>query len=76
MGCMDSDLGTNFLTTEHWKTLRAIVAEFLGTALLCFLGVGSCLNWTHSTDHDQLIRIGLTFGLALVGIVYVRHTLL
>jgi len=52
------------------KNGKAIMAEFLGTMILVFVGLGSCLNWTHSTDHDQLIRIGLSFGLVLAAIIY------
>ena len=65
------EMGDNICTSNSWKTLKAILAEFLGTALFVFIGVASCLNWTHTTDHDQLIRIGLTIGLGLAGIIYV-----
>jgi len=57
-------------TAENWKTVRTILSEYFGTALFVFIGLASCINWTHKADPDQLIRIGLAFGLGLSGIIY------
>jgi len=72
-----TDLSRMGTGSEYFNmdNLRCLMAEFLGTAILVFTGLASCLNWTHAVDHDQLIRIGLTFGLTLAGIIYVSLNL-
>ncbi|KAM9319875.1 aquaporin-2-like [Gastrophryne carolinensis] len=46
---------------------RAVVAEFLGTLLFVFFGLGSALQWPSSLP--TVLQISLTFGLAIATLV-------
>jgi len=69
-GCFDSNDQSSFYNSDNCKLIRSVIAEFIGTAIFVLCGLASCLNWTHEVDHDQLIRIALTFGFALTSVVY------
>jgi len=78
-----------FTKSSFWK---ALLAEFLGTLLLVFIGCASCVRYNLSdpdlppptadpTDtplvkclpdgnHDKIVQISLTFGLAVATIVW------
>jgi len=42
-----------------WK---ALLAEFLGTLILVFVGCGSCTNWG---DGTSIVQISLAFGITV-----------
>jgi len=57
---------------------RMLLAEFVGTLLLVFIGCGSCLNWASGNqppvigwDQPTTVQIALTFGLAVATIAQV-----
>ncbi len=46
-----------------WK---ALLAEFLGTLILVFVGCGSCLNWDgNDGDGPSIVQISLAFGITV-----------
>ncbi|CAI9557417.1 unnamed protein product [Staurois parvus] len=46
---------------------RAVLAEFLGTLLFVFFGLGSALHWPSAVP--TILQIALTFGLAIATLV-------
>lgn len=53
------------------KIWRMLTAEFLGTAMLLFVGCGSTI-WLKGLDSSDVIKIALTFGFAIATLVQVR----
>lgn len=51
------------------KTYAALLAEFLGTLLLVFIGCGSGTNW--GDGSGSIIQISLAVGFTLASIVQV-----
>lgn len=46
-----------------WK---ALLAEFLGTLVLVFIGCGSCLNWdAPEGPGPSIVQISLAFGITV-----------
>lgn len=56
---------------KTWKFWKALVAEFVGTFILLFLGAPSCLGgkWD-SVDKAELVSISLTFGITVATVVW------
>ncbi|XP_049821553.1 aquaporin AQPAe.a isoform X2 [Aethina tumida] len=61
-----SILGLNEITDSP-KIWKAIIAEFLGTLLLVYVGCGSCLNVAN--EKPTYVQIALTFGLTVATLV-------
>ena len=56
------------------RSMRAYVAEFLGTFILCFIGAGSICAHSLSGGQVGLVGVALAHGLALaVGITALGH---
>lgn len=61
---MSEYLGTNELK-EYPSLLKALVAEFLGTMILVFVGCGSCIgNWTDDYAPSK-VQIAFCFGITV-----------
>lgn len=54
------------------KIWRMLAAEFLGTAMLLFVGCGSTM-WFKGLDSSDVIKIALTFGFIIATLVQVRY---
>jgi aquaporin-4 len=53
---------------QFWK---AVIAEYLGTLLLVFMGCSVCLDgWQTGTAVVTIVQISLTFGLAVATVVW------
>ncbi|XP_032821344.1 aquaporin-1 [Petromyzon marinus] len=48
---------------------RAVFAEFLATAALVALGIGSTLRWGRADGSVDVVRVSLAFGLAVATLV-------
>lgn len=48
---------------------RAILAEFIGTLFLTFIGCGSCIGWDDNYS-PTMVQISLAFGLAVATMVW------
>ena len=56
------------------KTLRPLVAEFIGTFFLCFAGVAAIVSETYRAGSVGLIGIAFAYGIAMaVGISATAH---
>jgi MIP family channel proteins len=53
-------------TSIFW---RAILAEFIGTLFLTFIGCGSCIGWD-DTYNPTIVQISLAFGLGVATMVW------
>jgi len=53
------------------KIWRMLFAEFLGTAILLFIGCGSIM-WLDAVDSSAVIQIALTFGFIISTLVQVN----
>ena len=50
---------------------RAVVAEFVGTLFLVFIGCGSCLTWGPArSDKPTMVQMSLSFGLSVATMVW------
>lgn len=61
-------LGKEEVTQQVGGLIKSLVAELIGTALLVFIGCGSCMGGDQTGDVDQqaqFVRIALTFGLTV-----------
>ncbi|ODM86811.1 Aquaporin AQPAe.a [Orchesella cincta] len=53
---------------------RMLLAEFIGTLLLVFIGCGSCISWggnqpaASGWDKPSIVQIALCFGIAVATI--------
>lgn len=54
------------------KIWRMLFAEFLGTAILLFLGCGSIMWLNGSTNSSDILAISLTFGFTIATLVQVN----
>ena len=61
------DSGHIGLILWKWTTVRRYAAEFLGTALLVFVGVGSAI---FALNTGGVIVVGLCFGLVMLVLAY------
>lgn len=59
--------------SDNNKIWRMLLAEFLGTATLLFLGCGSIMWLNGSTDSSNIIQISLTFGFTIATLVQVNE---
>ena len=60
-----SFLGTDEITTslDLWK---ALIAEYIGTLFLVFVGCGSCVGkWDERELDSSVVQIALAFGIAV-----------
>lgn len=58
--------------SDNNKIWRMLFAEFLGTAILLFLGCGSIMWLNGSTNSSDIIAISLTFGFTIATLVQVN----
>jgi len=59
-------IGLEEISSNKVGTAKALVAELLGTLILVFVGVGSCLGGDAPVDHQaQYVRIALCFGVTV-----------
>lgn len=58
--------------SDNNKIWRMLFAEFLGTAILLFLGCGSIMWLNGSTNSSDIIQISLTFGFTIATLVQVN----
>lgn len=61
--------------SDNNKIWRMLFAEFLGTAILLFLGCGSIM-WINSVESSAIIHISLTFGFTIATLVQVNLTII
>jgi len=54
------------------KIWRMLFAEFLGTAILLFLGCGSIMWLNGSANSSDILAISLTFGFTIATLVQVN----
>ncbi|KAK3578203.1 hypothetical protein CHS0354_015254 [Potamilus streckersoni] len=74
---MGEPKGLLFREVNQWSFWRAVLAEFVGTMLLVFIGCASTIQLTvdgsavtqDKLDHTRIIRIGLTFGLMIATMI-------
>lgn len=57
--------------SDNNKICRMLFAEFLGTAILLFLGCGSIM-WLDALGSSAIIQISLTFGFTIATLVQVN----
>uniref|UniRef100_A0AAU7P1F8 AQP X2 n=1 Tax=Megoura crassicauda TaxID=469902 RepID=A0AAU7P1F8_9HEMI len=57
--------------SDNNKIWRMLFAEFLGTAILLFLGCGSIMWLNGSTNSSDIIAISLTFGFTIATLVQI-----
>jgi len=57
--------------SDNNKIWRMLFAEFLGTAILLFLGCGSIM-WLDGLGSSAIIQISLTFGFTIATLVQVN----
>jgi len=58
--------------SDNNKIWRMLFAEFLGTAILLFLGCGSIMWLNGSTNSSDILAISLTFGFTIATLVQVN----
>jgi len=58
--------------SDNNKIWRMLFAEFLGTAILLFLGCGSIMWLNGVIDSSSIIQISLTFGFTIATLVQVN----
>jgi aquaporin Z len=59
---------------QRMKTLRPLVAEFIGTFFLCFAGIGAIVSETYRAGSLGLVGIAFAHGIALaVGVSATMH---
>lgn len=58
--------------SDNNKIWRMLLAEFLGTAILLFLGCGSIMWLNGVIDSSSIIQISLTFGFTIATLVQVN----
>jgi aquaporin related protein len=60
--------------SDNNKILNMLLAEFLGTAMLLFIGCGSIM-WIDGLDSSTIVQISLTFGFTIATLVQIfGHT--
>lgn len=57
--------------SDNNKIWRMLFAEFLGTAILLFLGCGSIM-WLDGVGSSAILQISLTFGFTISTLVQVN----
>lgn len=57
--------------SDSKKIWRMLFAEFLGTAILLFIGCGSIM-WLDAVDSSAIVQISLTFGFIISTLVQVN----
>lgn len=57
--------------SDNQKLWRMVFAEFLGTAMLLFLGCGSIM-WLEGVNSSSILQISLTFGFTIATMVQVN----
>ncbi|XP_060864274.1 aquaporin AQPAe.a isoform X2 [Metopolophium dirhodum] len=57
--------------SDNNKIWRMLFAEFLGTAILLFLGCGSIMWLNGSTNSSDILAISLTFGFTIATLVQI-----
>merc|ERR1712107_383942 len=64
-------VGLDEIKNDVKGTIRALVAEFLGTALLVLIACGSCMSGDQKdsdvqlSDQANIVRIALCFGITV-----------
>lgn len=58
--------------SDNNKIWRMLFAEFLGTAILLFLGCGSIMWLNSPIGSSEIIQIALTFGFTIATLVQVN----
>jgi len=58
-------LGVDEIKNDVKGFMKALFAEFLGTALLVFIGCGSCMGGSAEDQQAQFVRIALCFGVTV-----------
>lgn len=70
----ESIIGISDLT-ENRQIWKMLLAEFLGTLLLVFIGCGSCISFNdESKGYVPYVQIGLTFGLTVATLAQVNSS--
>lgn len=57
--------------SDNNKIWRMLFAEFLGTAILLFLGCGSIM-WIEGLSSSSILQISLAFGFTIATMVQVN----
>nr|CAX48991.1 water and ammonia transporting aquaporin [Lumbricus rubellus] len=61
----------NFEELRSWPVWRAMVAEFIGTLMLVFIGCGACIGGAWSDlDDPTVLGIALAFGLIVATMIW------
>jgi len=71
MGCAEWVNGpaSRTFSGSTWDVVKMMIGEFLGTFILCFLGIATCLTWIEG-EKANIVQIAFGFGLTIAGVIY------